>query len=313
MNPISTRNSSNIPNPFSQNIMLTRPRRRIMHKGNPDGIRMKLSRRWWKLNIKLPPCIKRKKERRKKRWKQKGKKGERRTRRNVCIDVGISPIYPIRQSEERFLIEYANRRSLICRKMIESDDGSLGSQDAQPVRGSCFREQPARTESRWTDVQTLHVLRSGILNRTRLSAHVRQLSKRETIVSFLRWVRFAPFDYRGEERRAKTYGGSKNCESLFSLHTTRWTRDRNLQTDRMEWAAAWKKESTEGSKFGIVHETKTRDREEWGRMLEFVLVSVGEHPLFWKFIILIYRLFVYLFLVQKNQSKYKEYKKMKDA
>lgn len=75
MNPISTRNSSNIPNPFSQNIMLTRPRRRIMHKGNPDGIRMKLSRRWWKLNIKLPPCIKRKKERRKKRWKQKGKKG----------------------------------------------------------------------------------------------------------------------------------------------------------------------------------------------------------------------------------------------
>lgn len=98
MNPISTRNSSNIPNPFSQNIMLTRPRRRIMHKGNPDGIRMKLSRRWWKLNIKLPPCIKRRKERRKKRWKQKGKKGERRTERNVCIDVGISPIYPIRQS-----------------------------------------------------------------------------------------------------------------------------------------------------------------------------------------------------------------------
>lgn len=226
--------------------------------------------------------------------KKRGKGEREETYASTSVSLQFIQFVNRFATEQRFLIEYANRRSLICRKMIEPDDGSLGSQDAQPVCGSCFREQPARTESRWTDVQTLHVLRSGILNRTRLSAHVRQLSKRETIVSFLRWVRFAPFDYRGEERRAKTYGGSKNCESLFSLHTTRWTCDRNLQTDRMEWTAAWKKEPTEGSKFGIVHETKIRDRNEWGRMLEFVLVSVSEHPLLWKFIILIYRLFIYL-------------------
>lgn len=80
--------------------------------------------------------------------KKRGKGEREETYASTSVSLQFIQFVNRFATEQRFLIEYANRRSLICRKMIEPDDGSLGSQDAQPVCGSCFREQPARTESR---------------------------------------------------------------------------------------------------------------------------------------------------------------------
>ena len=119
------------------------------------------------------------------------------------------------------LIAYANRRPLICRKTSESPDSvgaplvsckflrkvrknQLGWLVGCSLHGSCFRERSRtygikmnRAYRRYTCCAVAY------WNGHVLSAHVRQLSKRETIVSSPRWLRFASSHYH---QGKKTYG-----------------------------------------------------------------------------------------------------------
>lgn len=128
------------------------------------------------------------------------------------------------------LIAYANRRPLICRKTSESPD-SVGA----PLVSCKFLRKVRKNQLGWLvgwlfvtwllfswtkphvrnqdepGVQTLHVLRSGILKRTRLvcsrAATVETWDNR--IVSAVASIRLVPLSPR-EEDAWKTHGSKKN-------------------------------------------------------------------------------------------------------
>lgn len=89
---------------------------------------------------------------------------------------------------DQWLLSTASARSsvvaLTSRRCLRADVQTMMSRFSGGLSWLLF-SCPPRTESPiGADLR----VRSGILNRTRLSAHVRELSKRETIVSVLRWV-----------------------------------------------------------------------------------------------------------------------------
>lgn len=128
------------------------------------------------------------------------------------------------------LIAYANRRPLICRKTSESPD-SVGA----PLVSCKFLRKVRKNQLGWLvgwlfvtwllfswtkphvrnqdepGVQTLHVLRSGILKRTRLvcsrAATVETWDNR--IVSAVASIRLVPLSPR-EEDAWKMHGSKKN-------------------------------------------------------------------------------------------------------
>lgn len=129
------------------------------------------------------------------------------------------------------LIAYANRRPLICRKTSESPDSvgaplvsckflrkvrknQLGWLVGCSLHGSCFRERSRtygikmnRAYRRYTCCAVAY------WNGHVLSAHVRQLSKRETIVSSPRWLRFASSHYH---QGKKTHGRRMEVKKISS-------------------------------------------------------------------------------------------------
>lgn len=148
----------------------------------------------------------------KRKKKKKCKREERvETYPSTCR---IFPIYSNLVS--RFSIEYAGRHLLICRKMIVPDDGWLSvlrrrtlSMTPVFVNSSHARNQdePA-AYGHYTCCAVAYWIEHVS------SAHVRQLPKRETIVSFLRWVFVSlAFDYRHEQRRPNTYDCKKNLRA----------------------------------------------------------------------------------------------------
>ena len=184
-----------------------------MHKGNPDGICMKRSRRWWKLNIKLLPSVKRERER--EREKKERKRGGREKEEEEVVqkerkndDILSNSIGPANEIALIVLIAYANRRPLICRKTSESlDVGSPCSQESSQERWLFVTwllfswTKPHVRNQDEPGVQTLHVLRSGILKRTRLvcsrAATVETWDNR--IVSAVASIRLVPLSRKEED------------------------------------------------------------------------------------------------------------------